>query len=217
MALSGSVEDLAIIKAWYTESRVVDHCPVRLDTETFWKKIYDKYRQDYDPYTCVQPSPTVDANHGVSGQVGKLITETKVSCDADKYYKIYKYAEDAQKAVPQHYASTKVIDGDANSSGCIKEWNIIHGYKTIHTVSETTHNDETRTLHHRVFEGDLMKDYKKFDLIIEVNPKPIGKGCVVTWTIEYEKMNEDSPAPFAYLTFCNQVIVDMNKHLCDSE
>ncbi|XP_026442830.1 major latex protein 146-like [Papaver somniferum] len=156
------------------------------------------------------------AHHCISGPAGKLAIGLEVSCDADRYYKIYKYAEDAQKAVPQHYASTKVIDGDANCPGCIKEWNFIHDAKTINTVSETTHNDETRTLHHSIFEGDLMKDYKKFDLIIEVNPKPIGKGCVVTWTIEYEKMNKDSPAPFAYLPFCNQVIIDMNKYLCDS-
>ncbi|XP_026424950.1 major latex protein 146-like [Papaver somniferum] len=157
------------------------------------------------------------AHHGISGLVGKLVIGLEVNCDADKYYQIFKHAEDVQKAVPHHYDSIKVINGDGKSSGCIKEWNFIHEGKTFHTVEETTHNDETRTLHHRIFEGDLMKDYKKFDLIIEANPKPTGNGCVVTSTIEYEKINQDSPAPIAYLPFCNQVIEDMSKHLCDSE
>ncbi|KAI3855598.1 hypothetical protein MKW92_029367 [Papaver armeniacum] len=177
------------------------------------------------------------ANHGVSGLVVKLVTEMEVHCDTVEYYRIFKHYENVPKEVSHLITAVKVVQGDGLLSGCIKEWGYILDMiyasqlcikmlvllfmyaegKTIHTVSETTHNDETRTLHHRIFEGDLMKDYKKFDLVIEVNPKPIGDGCVVTWTIEYEKMNEDSPAPFAYLPFCNQVIVDMNKHLCDSE
>ncbi|MCL7046447.1 hypothetical protein MKW94_023564, partial [Papaver nudicaule] len=89
--------------------------------------------------------------------------------------------------------------------------------KTICAIEETTHDDETKTLHHRIFEGDLMKDYKKFDSIIQVRPKLTGTGCIVTWSLAYEKINEDSPVPFAYLPFCHQVIEDMNKHLCDSE
>ncbi|KAI3985452.1 hypothetical protein MKX01_033766 [Papaver californicum] len=88
--------------------------------------------------------------------------------------------------------------------------------KTIRSIEETTYNDETRTLHHRIFEGDLMKDYKKFDSVIEVKPKPNGNGCVVKRSIVYEKINEDSPTPFACLRFCHQAIEDMNKHLCSS-
>ncbi|KAI3867298.1 hypothetical protein MKW98_001732 [Papaver atlanticum] len=62
------------------------------------------------------------APHGVSGLAGKLITELEVSCDADKYYKIYKHAEDVQKAIPHLCIDVKVINGDATRSGCVKEW-----------------------------------------------------------------------------------------------
>ncbi|KAI3989619.1 hypothetical protein MKX01_036228 [Papaver californicum] len=82
---------------------------------------------------------------------------------------------------------------------------------------ETTHNDETRTLRHRVCEGEVMKDYKKFDSIIEVNPKQNGHGSIVTWSIEYERMKEDSPTPFAYLEFFHQNLVDVNSHINVSE
>ncbi|KAI3971903.1 hypothetical protein MKW92_021632 [Papaver armeniacum] len=154
---------------------------------------------------------------GVSGLVGKLVTELEVDCDADKYYKIYKRLEDVQNAIPHLCTGIKLIHGDASRSGCIKEWNFILEGKMIRSVEETTYNDETRTLHHRIFEGDLMKDYKKFDSIIEVNPKPNGNGCIVKRSIVYEKINKDSPTPFAYVLFCHQAIEDMNKHLCDSE
>ncbi|MCL7030165.1 hypothetical protein MKW94_018168 [Papaver nudicaule] len=267
------------------------------------------------------------AHHGVSGLVGKLVVELEVNCDADKFYKIAKHHEDVPKAVPHFFTAVKVTEGDGLRSGCIREWDYILEGKAMKCKEETTHYDETRTLHHRVFEGDmmkdykkfdgiipytfvhtlgnnhqissmahhgvsglvgklvtelevhcdadkyykiwntklhheevpqavshlftgvkvvqgdgllsgcikewdyifdkdvtspsidgeLMKDYKKFDSIIEVNPKPNGHGCIVTWSIEYEKMNEDSPVLFGYLAFFHQNIVDINSHLCVSE
>ncbi|MCL7046767.1 hypothetical protein MKW94_018016 [Papaver nudicaule] len=91
--------------------------------------------------------------------------------------------------------------------------------KATSALEESTHDDETRTIIHHVVGGELTKDYKKFDSIMVFNPKPDGNGCVVTWSIAtwsiaYEKMNEDSPTPFVYLHFVHQTITDLNKHLC---
>ncbi|KAI3859044.1 hypothetical protein MKX03_008552 [Papaver bracteatum] len=157
------------------------------------------------------------AHQGVSGLVGKLVIESDVNCDADKLYTIFKHQEDVPKALPHIYSSARVIDGCATRSGCIKEWNFIIADMTICMIEETTHNDETRTLHHRIFDGDVIKDYKKLDSIIEINPKPTGDGCIVTWSVVYEKIDQDSPTPFAYLPLCLQVVEDMSKYLCDSE
>ncbi|KAI3867299.1 hypothetical protein MKW98_001733 [Papaver atlanticum] len=154
------------------------------------------------------------AGHGVSGLAGKLVVELEVDCDADKFYKIAKHHEDVPKAVPHLFTAVKVTEGDGLVSGCIKEWNFILEGKAMSCKEETTHYDETRTLHHRVFGGDMMKDYKKFDGIIEVNPKPNGHGCIVTWSIVYEKINVDSPVPFDYLAFFHQNIIDISSHLC---
>ncbi|KAI3976243.1 hypothetical protein MKX01_037456 [Papaver californicum] len=158
------------------------------------------------------------AHHGISGLVGKLVTQLEVNCDADMYYKIWKHQEDVPKALPHLYTGVKVITGEAIRSGCIKEWNfIIEGNKHVTAVEETTHDDGTRTLTHHVIGGDLMKDYKKFDLIAQATPKPDGHGCIVTVSIVYEKMCEDTPVPFDHLKFFHQSIVDMNSHLCASE
>ncbi|KAI3932457.1 hypothetical protein MKX01_001778 [Papaver californicum] len=157
------------------------------------------------------------AHHGVSGLVGKLVTELEVNCDADKYYKIWKHHEEVPQAVSHLFTGVKVIQGDGLLSGCIKEWDYIFEGKAMSAKEETTHDDETRTLHHRLFEGELMKDYKKFESIIAVNPKTNGHGCIVTWSIVYEKENEDSPVPFGYLAFFHQNIVDINSHLCVTE
>ncbi|KAI3949994.1 hypothetical protein MKW92_017106 [Papaver armeniacum] len=157
------------------------------------------------------------AHHGISGLVGKLVTQVEVNSDADKYYKIWKHQEDVPKAIPHLYPGAKVIDGDATRSGCIKEWNYILEGKAMTAVEETTHDDETRTLSHHITEGDLMKDYKKFDVIIKATPKPDGHGSIVAVSVVYEKKSEDSPTPFDYIKFFHQNIVDMNSHICASE
>ncbi|KAI3973757.1 hypothetical protein MKX01_031177 [Papaver californicum] len=84
-------------------------------------------------------------------------------------------------------------------------------------LSQTTYNDETRTICHNVLEGDLMNDYKKFVVTIVVNPKADGHGSIVRWTVDYEKTNEDSPVPSAYLAFFQQNNQDLNSHLCVSD
>ncbi|KAI3859385.1 hypothetical protein MKW92_032157 [Papaver armeniacum] len=151
-------------------------------------------------------------SHGVSGLVGKLITESEVNGNAYKYYKIFKHHEDVPKAVPHLYTSVNVLEGHGITSGCVKEW----GYE--HVVKEkTTYDDQTMTIRHMAVGGDLMNDYKKFHATLVVNPKDNGHGSIVKWTIDYEKLNEDSPVPIPYLRFFNQLTKDLNSHLCASD
>ncbi|KAI3952500.1 hypothetical protein MKW92_009127 [Papaver armeniacum] len=152
--------------------------------------------------------------HGISGLVGKLIAESEVNCNADKFYKIFKHHEEVPKAIPHIYTSVKPVEGDGLTSGCIKEWGYVLEGKSLIGKEKTTYNDETRTIHHSVIEGDVMNDYKKLDGTLVVNPKADGHGSIVKWIIEYEKINEDSPVPIPYLAMCNQITEGLNSHLC---
>lgn len=62
-----------------------------------------------------------------------------------------------------------------------------------------------------------MNDYKKFHLILTVSPQADGCGGIVSLSIEYEKVNEDSRAPVAYLALCQKIIESMNSYLWSSE
>ncbi|MCL7045458.1 hypothetical protein MKW94_025234 [Papaver nudicaule] len=154
------------------------------------------------------------AHHGTSSLVGKLVTELEVHCDPEKYYNIYKHHQEVPKAIPHLFTGCELLKGDGISSGSVKKWDFIIDGKPMSATLEATHTDETRTVHHRLFDGDLMKDYKKFDSILQADPNPKGKGSIVSWSFVYEKRNEDSPAPFAYLPFVHQAIEDMSKYLC---
>nr|Q06394.1 RecName: Full=Major latex protein 146; Short=MLP 146 [Papaver somniferum]AAA19244.1 major latex protein [Papaver somniferum] len=155
--------------------------------------------------------------HCISGLVGKLVMESEVNCNADKYYKLYKHHEDLPSVIPHIYTSVKAVEGHGTTSGCVKEWGYILEGKPLSCKEKTTYNDETRTIHHMVVAGDLMNDYKKFDATLVVNPKSNGHGCIVKWTIDYEKMNEDSPVPFGYLACYQQITEDLSSHLCASD
>ncbi|KAI3873174.1 hypothetical protein MKX03_002420 [Papaver bracteatum] len=158
------------------------------------------------------------AHHGVSGLVGKLVTELEVNCDADIYYKTYKkHLEAPNKAVSNVYTGVKVVEGDELRPACLKEWSYVVDGKTMTAKEESTCDDETRTILHHIVEGDVMKDYKKFDEIVVATPKPDGHGSIVCISIMYEKMNEDSPTPFDMLKAVHQSILDLSAHICASE
>ncbi|MCL7048607.1 hypothetical protein MKW94_004164 [Papaver nudicaule] len=156
-------------------------------------------------------------HHGSSGLVGKLVTELEVNCNADKFYKIFKYHEDVPIAIPHMYTSVKVIEGHGITSGCIKEWGYLYEGKELIVIEKTTYNDETRTICHCVVGGDLVNDYKKFDATLVVNPKPSGHGSIASWTIDYAKINEDSSVPVPYIAFFQLVIEGLNSYLCASD
>ncbi|MCL7039337.1 hypothetical protein MKW94_025064 [Papaver nudicaule] len=154
--------------------------------------------------------------HGISGLVGKLIAESEVNCDADKCYKMVKHHEEVPAAIPHIYTSVKTVEGHGLTSGCIKEWGYNHEGKTLTVREKSTYDDETRTILHSAVGGDIMNAYKKYDATLVVNPKANGHGCIVKWTIEYEKINEDSPVPIAYLALLTQTTEALNFHLCAS-
>ncbi|KAB1205757.1 MLP-like protein 34 [Morella rubra] len=60
--------------------------------------------------------------------------------------------------------------------------------------------------------GDILKEYKNIKIILQVTLK--GKGILVHWILEYEKLNEDVPDPNSLLKFVLEVSKDINSHLC---
>ncbi|KAI3890623.1 hypothetical protein MKX03_002388 [Papaver bracteatum] len=184
-----------------------------------WTVDYEKIKEDSPvpmPYLATFQQTIEDLNSHLC-LVGKLFVESEVNCNADKYYQIFKHHVDLPGAVPHLYTSVKAVEGHGTTSGCVKEWCYIIEGKSLIVKEKTTYDDETRTTHHMAVGGDIMNDYKKFDATLVVNPKANGHGSIVKWTIDYEKLNEDSPVPIPYLAFFQQVIEDLNSHLIASD
>jgi hypothetical protein len=68
------------------------------------------------------------------------------------------------------------------------------GVKTVESIDE-----ENKSITYKVIDGEIAKNYKVFKSTAQVTPK--GNGCLVKWTIEYEKAYEDVPTPNKYNDF----------------
>lgn len=74
---------------------------------------------------------------------------------------------------------------------------------------------ENKTVTMVVIEGDLMKQFKSYKVIIKVIPK--SEGSLVKWIWEYEKLQEDGPTPSKYVDFVTDLTKNIDAHLLKEE
>ena len=75
-------------------------------------------------------------------------------------------------------------------------------------------DEENRSITFKVSDGEVLNDYKSYKFTTQAIPK--GEGCLVKWTIEYEKASEDGPDPHDYLEFAVTVTKDIESHLLNA-
>lgn len=71
-------------------------------------------------------------------------------------------------------------------------------------------DEEKKSVTFKVVDGDLMELYKTFKLTVHVDTN--GEDNLVTWTLEYEKLNRDVPDPHTLMDFCLKVTKDIEAH-----
>ncbi|KAK2981448.1 hypothetical protein RJ640_001962 [Escallonia rubra] len=71
-------------------------------------------------------------------------------------------------------------------------------------------DEEKKSVTFKVIEGDLMELYKTFILSVHVDTK--GEDNLVTWTFEFEKLNESVEDPNSLMEFCLNVTKDIETH-----
>lgn len=71
-------------------------------------------------------------------------------------------------------------------------------------------DEENKSITFKVLEGDLAELYKTFKLSLHVDTK--GENNLVTWTVDYEKLNENVEDPHTFLAFILKVTRDIESH-----
>ena len=80
----------------------------------------------------------------------------------------------------------------------------------IEAVDET--NKSVTMVTYEVIEGDLMQLYKSFSVTVHVDTS--GVDNLVTWTFQYEKLNDGVEDPNTLMDFCINVTKDIEaQHL----
>ncbi|KDP20178.1 hypothetical protein JCGZ_04713 [Jatropha curcas] len=139
---------------------------------------------------------------------GQLEAEVQLKCSPEQFFSVWK--NDAQQ-VPNHTPSNvqgvKLHEGDWETSGCIKIWDYtIEGKPGV--FKEKVELDEANKIVKLIgLEGDVFEIYKVYNCIWHL------KGNLAKVTIEYEKLNDNVPAPHIYLDFLVSMTKDIDASL----
>ncbi|XP_050372024.1 MLP-like protein 28 [Argentina anserina] len=135
-------------------------------------------------------------------QIAKMQVEAEIKASAEKFYEVFRSKGYLlPKICPEMISDLRVIEGDWGTVGSVKQWTYVAaGNSEIAKETVEAMDVKTKSLTFKTVDGSMLKVYKNIKTTVQVTAK--GGGCSsVKWSIEYEKLNEDSPPPNKYLDF----------------
>ncbi|XP_071703195.1 kirola-like [Rutidosis leptorrhynchoides] len=143
---------------------------------------------------------------------GKLVAQIEIKSNGDVFHELWKAnPHDVPKLTPTTIQKCETHSGEAGTVGSVLFWNYFHDGKD--SVAKTLLHDideEKKSVTFKILEGDLLELYKNF--IIHIHVDTNGLNNLVTWTVEYEKLNANVPDPNTLLDFYRKVTKDIETH-----
>ncbi|XP_038714270.1 MLP-like protein 34 [Tripterygium wilfordii] len=144
--------------------------------------------------------------------IEKLETEVKINSPAESFFQAYREkAHLIPKSARDNIHYVAAHEGDLKSHGSIKEWHYSTDGKIEALKGRIEVDEENLTITSVAMEGDVFKHYKSFKTILQVIPKD--EGGLVKWTWEYEKSDENAPAPNKFITIAGNITKDIDSHI----
>ncbi|KAL7000943.1 hypothetical protein U1Q18_002095 [Sarracenia purpurea var. burkii] len=125
-------------------------------------------------------------------QVTKVDLQKEYNCSADEFFEIFTSKTSLIPNIcPLKVKSVEVLQGDGATVGSIRRWKC--GFENseqsaTERVEAIDKNNKSVTF--EVLEGDMTKHHKVIKFTLHVTPK--GKGCLVNWSMENEKLNSSA-------------------------
>ncbi|GAB2220516.1 hypothetical protein Droror1_Dr00008176 [Drosera rotundifolia] len=145
---------------------------------------------------------------------GKLEVEVEVKSTPEKIWHSLRNTETVfPQAFPETYKSIELVEGDGKSIGSTRLVKFAEVVPMITTTKERIDevDEEKKVVGYSVVEGELLNFFKSFKAKVGVAPK--GDGSLVTWTCDYEKANEEVPAPELFKDFAVKTFHDLDAYL----
>ncbi|CAK9152121.1 unnamed protein product [Ilex paraguariensis] len=143
--------------------------------------------------------------------MGKLVAQTEIK-DGDVFHEIFRHRPHHIKDMsPANIQGCEIHEGEWGTVGSVIFWNYTHdGKQKVAKEIVEAIDEEKKSVKLKVIEGDLMKLYKTFTAIVQVDKK--GENNLVTWTFEFEKLNEGVEDPNTLMDFCLTLTKDIEAH-----
>ncbi|KAL7090811.1 hypothetical protein ACP275_12G065700 [Erythranthe tilingii] len=146
------------------------------------------------------------------GLNGKLVSQIDIKSEGDVFHEIFSEKQHHVSSMsPSQIQNCDLHDGQWGTVGSVIYLNYTHdGKERVAKEIIEAIDEEKKSVTYKVIEGDLMELYKTFKLTVHVDTT--GEDNVVTWTFEYEKLNEDIPDPHTLMDFCLKMTKDIDSH-----
>ncbi|KAH6833283.1 hypothetical protein C2S53_002382 [Perilla frutescens var. hirtella] len=147
------------------------------------------------------------------GLHGKLIAAMEFKAGGDVFHELFRHnPHNVSNASPEKVQGCDLHEGQFGHVGTIICWRYTHdgkqqrGKEVIQAIDE-----EKKLIQFKMVEGDLLELYKSFIITSHVETK--GDDIdLVTWTFEYEMLNEDVEHPISLLSYFIDLTKEMETH-----
>ncbi|XP_047308267.1 kirola-like [Impatiens glandulifera] len=144
--------------------------------------------------------------------LSKLVKQVEIKSDGDVFHELFRFQpHHISNISPTNIQNVDLHEGDWGTIGSVIFWNYTHdGKEKVAKERIEAIDEEKKSVTFNVIEGDLLELYKICIFTVHVDTD--GENNLVTWTVEYEKLNEDVEDPTSMLDFCIVLTKDIETH-----
>ncbi|XP_074301121.1 MLP-like protein 43 [Silene latifolia] len=147
----------------------------------------------------------------------KMEEKIELNCSAEKIFEMLRAKQpDIPELCSDKIPGIKAHQGDWLSVGSTRKWDLNMGENqpTYFIDRLDAVDEENMVITRSVIDGEMMKHYKSLKVHGQAIPKGNdNKSCVMVFSLEYEKIDEDAPEPNYLLDFGVGVLKDLSHHL----
>ncbi|CAI9275953.1 unnamed protein product [Lactuca saligna] len=135
--------------------------------------------------------------------------QVKIKSSCDVFLELWKTNPcQVPTLTPTTIQNCQIREGEVGTIGSILFWDYFHDgkHRVIKTLTQDL-DEAKKSVTFKALEGDLLELYKTFVTHVRVDTD--GSNNLVTWTVEYEKLNPNVPDPDTLLEFYKEVTKDI--------
>ncbi|KAL1532787.1 kirola-like [Salvia divinorum] len=130
--------------------------------------------------------------------MGKLVSQRNIKWEGD-LFNLFLFPYQFAQVAPQTVHSCDILAGSWGTVGSTILWTYnVGGAKNVAKEIVEAIDKKKKSIAYKVIEGDPLKFYSEFKIICEVHESS-GHDNLVTYTLEYEKRNVESPEPTGFM------------------
>ncbi|KAI3730657.1 hypothetical protein L1987_61829 [Smallanthus sonchifolius] len=143
---------------------------------------------------------------------GSLTKQVTIKSDGDVFHEIFRQRpHQVSEMSPDNIQGVGLDDGEWGTVGSVIVLNYFHdGKAKVAKEMIDAIDEEKKLVSFKVIGGDIFDTFKSFLITVQVDTK--GDENIVTWTFNYEKLNEKVEDPNSLMDFVINITKDMENH-----